>query len=126
MIDLEDGLLDAVGLGPSSPEEDFVDDLCSGKMPKIYNCQYWLKHELFVYTNLEQKGWFVSKPSGPTRLQVPRKELAIELIKYYLQMVYLPKFENERGKELDLDKTAQLVAAYPEIKKYIDNPTLRL
>jgi len=127
MDEFADDMLDAMGLTPNSPEEDFMDYLTSDKHPKLYNLQYWFKHQLFVYTSLEaENNWFMTKSHGNSRIQVSRRELSCKLIKYYLQMHYLVKFNNERGKVLDLNKVVELISVHQEIKKFIDNPNLTM
>lgn len=109
-----------------TPEDKFFRELTEGKFPKLYNCQYWLKQELYVYTHLFEKNWIVSKLSGPYRTQVPTKQLARAFLEYYFFMTALPKFENERGTEMkkscDMQKFLDLVIEYAPIKNLIENP----
>ncbi len=118
-----------LGLAPppaATPELGFFEELTQGKMPKIHNVQYWLKHELFVYTHLMGKNWLVSKPHGAARQQVSIKELTRGLLEYYFLMAYHARFHNERAKErgmlVDMDKFLDLVLDYPTIQKLINNP----
>jgi len=113
-----------LGISPepaATPELGFFNELTQGKMPKIHNAQYWLKHELYVYTSLFEKNWIVSKPHGPTRQQVSFKELTRALLEYYFLMAYHARFVNERAKEqgklVDLQKFLDLVMEYPTILK---------
>jgi hypothetical protein len=114
---------------PKTHEQGLYDYWVNTKPhPKIYNCQYWLKHELYVYKTFHEKGWIISKPwkHGEARVQVTFKELARELLRYYFQMVTLSSFEGERRAErgmlVDLDKFLDLVIEHPTIKKLIENP----
>ena len=111
---------------PLTPELGMYRELTEGKMPRIYNAQYWLKHELHVYNSLLNKNWIVSKPNGPTRLQVSRRELTRALLAYYFRMVYLVRFEgeraSERGKLVNMDQFLDLVIEYGPIKKLIEDP----
>jgi len=97
--------------------------------PKIYNCQYWLKHELYVYKAIKEKaGYIISKPwkQGEARVEVTNTELSRALLRYYFNMVTLTSFENERaseqGKLVDREKFLDLVMGCPAIKNLINNP----
>jgi len=129
-MDFLDELADTFSLEPptpKTPEQTLYDFWVNTKPhPKIYNCQYWLKHELFVYKTLMDKGWIVSKPRPNGRIQVDITELTRELLKYYFRMVTLPSFEGERHAErgtlVDLEKFVDLVIEHPVIKKLMENP----
>ena len=119
--------LGVAAVEPETPEIGMYNEWVHTKPhPKIYNCQYWLKHELHVYTHLYNKNWLVSKPNGLSRLQVPRLELARALLEYYFLMVAHTKFYGERheqrGKLVDMNKFLDLVLEHPTIKKLIDDP----
>jgi hypothetical protein len=108
-----------------TPEQKFYDELTTdGKYKRIENCIYWLKHTLFVYTTLQEKNWIMTKPTGPGRIQVPTKELVRGLLQYYFEMHFLPKFQNERGTGLDMEKFLDLCIEHDTVKKLIANPTL--
>lgn len=128
-MDILDTLMDDMGLTdpvPATPEDGLYMEWTSGKMPKIYNCQYWLKQELYVYRHLQDKMYIVSKPNGLTRLQISTKELARGLLEYYFLMVAHTKFHGERAGErgmlVDMERFLDLVLEQETIKKLIDNP----
>lgn len=110
----------------ATPELGFFNYLTEGKMPRIHNVQYWLKHELYVYIHLINNNYIVSKPHGAGRLQVSTKELTRSLLEYYFLMMYNPRFENaraqEQGKLVDMNKFLDLVLEYSTIRKLIENP----
>ncbi len=112
---------------PETPELGFYEYLTNTKShPRIYNCQYWLKHELFVYRSLKDKNYITTKPNGLQRLQITNKELARALLEYYFLMVFGTKFHGERHTERDklvnMDQFLDLVMEHPVIKKLIENP----
>jgi|SRR6185369_5840303 len=129
-MDIHDQIMEDLGLSvpePETPEQGLYDYWVNTKPhPKIYNCQYWLKHELYIHKTFREKGWHMSRPNGTGRLQVTPHELARELLRYYFQMVTLSSFEGERhaerGKLVDLDKFLDLVIEHPTIKKLIESP----
>lgn len=136
MSDFMDELMDDMGLKdpePATPEEGLYNYWVNTKPhPKIYNCQYWLKHELYVYKTFLDRGCFMSKPgkAGQPRQQMSIQEYTEECLKYYFRMVTLSSFEGERhaerGKLVDLDKFVALVLEHPVIKKLMDNPNTLL
>jgi len=124
-----DSIMSDLGVTPKQPpttEGGLFEDWTAGKMPKIHNCQYWLKHELYVYASLLEKNWIVSKPHKEGRQQVSMKELAKALLEYYCLMFQHGTFVNaraqEQGKLVSLAKFVDLLVEYPTIKKLIDNP----
>ncbi len=129
-MDIHDQIMEDLGLSvpePETPEQGLYDEFVNGRPhPKIYNCQYWLKQQLYVHKTLYEKGWHVSKPIAGGRLQVTKLELARELVKYYFQMAHLSRFQSERRTErgmlVDLDKFVELILENPTIKKLIENP----
>lgn len=128
ILDEIDGDFDIKEPEPVTTELGLFQRWTEGKHPKIFNCHYWLKHELYVYKSLQEKLWIVSKPNGPTRLQVSNKELARALLEYYFEMVTHSSFygerTGERGKLVDMDKFLDLVIEEPTIKKLIERPEL--
>jgi len=136
-MDFLDELADTFSLEPPTPKtpEQTLYDYWVNTKPhaKIYNCQYWLKHELFVYKTLIDKGCNVYKrnvsyPSSDIKSldKVSIQDLTRELLKYYFRMVTLPSFEGERHAErgtlVDLEKFVDLVIEHPVIKKLMENP----
>lgn len=131
-MDIFDEILNDLGITPvvaATPELGMYIEWTEGKMPKIYNCQYWLKHELCVYTSLLEKSWFISKPNKAFttgRSQVNLGELTRALLEYYFLMVAHAKFHNERakeqGKQVNMVQFLDLVMEHSEIKKLIENP----
>lgn len=109
-----------------TPEEKFFDELTEGRYPKISNALYWLKHELFVYTFLQDKMYIVTKPSKDGRIQLSTKELARAFLQYYFDMIYLPRFETDRPERKHLmvnqEKFLDMILDYPLIKKTIEDP----
>lgn len=128
--DILDDLLDDLGVEnkAETPEEKLYRELTEGKHPRLFNAQYWLKHELHVYKHLMEKSMYVVKPSGPQRIQVSYKELSRALLEYYFQMTHLPRFSGEdairRGVAVSMDKFLDIVMEHPLLKKVIDNPSL--
>lgn len=127
--DLEDDL--GINPGPLSPEETLVLNLTESagdRYQKIYNCQYWLKHELRVYIHLREHNYLVCKTSKEGRQELDTKTLTRTLLKYYFQMTMLPRFKSAGGREesqhklADLDKFLDLIMERDEIKKVMDNP----
>lgn len=101
-------------------EEQFYQYLTSEKMPKIYNCEYWLRHELAVYAHLQEKLYLLTKPSGPVRVQVSIQEQTRVLLEYYFLMYYLPRFVRTDGRAAcDMGKFLDLVMNDPTIRKYL-------
>lgn len=131
MSDIMDDIMGDMGLKDPEPltNEDRLYDYWVNSKPyaKIHNCEYWLKHELFVYKSLQDKFNFnVYKPIGLKFARVDIKELSRALLRYYFCMVTLPSFENERAAErdklVDLEKFLDLVMECPVIKNRINNP----
>ena len=110
--------------GSQTPEEEFYDYLRLGKMPKLYNCEYWLKHELYVQQHLREHGYLITKNvstgTGTNKVELPHRELVNVLIKYYLQMYHLPRFLRTDGRAAcDIDKVIALIMADPTMKKIV-------
>lgn len=125
MSDIFEEMFNDLGIeppAPVTPEQDFLNYLTADKHPKIYNCQYWLKHSLHLYDHCVSRGWHMSKPSGDKRTALTIHEVARHYLVYYFQMTYLPRFENERGTGIDMDKFLDLVMNYDAIKKVINTP----
>lgn len=103
----------------TTPEEHFYRYLTAEKMPKLYNCEYWLRHELAVYEHVKEYYSF-TKPSGPTRVQVSIQELVRCLLQYYFLMYYHTKFHRtDEHLACDMEKFLDIVMADPTIKKYL-------
>lgn len=127
-IDLDDMLAD---LGPpvsnDPPEQKFYKELTDdGKYKKIENVRYWLKHELYIYHDLEQQGYIVYKPHKDGRVKVSRAEMARKYLEYYFHQYHLPRFQHERPemqhKLVKMEPFLDLIVEHPIIKEIIDNP----
>lgn len=125
-----DDILDDIGgaapvnpaLAAMTPEERFYYDVTSGKYNKIYNCRYWLNQELSVCHHLiHDNAWMIGKSNKVARVQVSVIELGRSLIKYWLQMTYLPRFStNVDGKPpCDIDIVLDMMLANAEISRTI-------
>lgn len=124
-----DDMLDGLGapdvLRGMTPEQRFYTHLTTGKHTKLYNCRYWLDHELSVFNSLNDKNWFVSKLSktteGATRVQVPLVDLSRALLQYYFQMIYLTMFTDTHNRPAcNMDTLLDLVMGHEEIKRTIN------
>jgi hypothetical protein len=104
----------------TTPEEHFYRYLTSEKMPKLYNCEYWLRHQLAVFEHIKESHFLVTKPSGPIRVQVSIQELVRSLLEYYFLMYYHTKFHRtEMHLACDMGKFLDIVMTDPTIKKYL-------
>jgi len=104
-----------------TPERNFYNYLTGEKHPKLYNCEYWLRHQLAVYTYLQdEKHLLTTKAAGATRIKVSMQELCRALLEYYFQMFHLARFMRTDGRPAcDMDKVLDLVMAHESIKKYL-------
>jgi hypothetical protein len=127
---LADVLADFAPPPPASPEEGLYAELRSQKYDKMYNCHYWVRHQLRVLLAFnEELDWHLYKPAPvqATRKRVSTQETMRALLRYYFQMEMLPRFTSDRAKEMgklvDLEKFITLVMEKDEaIKKLIENP----
>jgi len=105
----------------TTPEDHFYQYLTAEKMPKIYNCEYWLRHELAVYAHLRDTNYHLTKSNkAPVFIQ----ELVRVLLSYYFQMYFLPRFVRTDGRPAcDMGKFLDLVMSDPTIKKYLREPS---
>jgi len=120
----EDSLFGALGIdNPEAgltPEDGFYLYLTSDKHPKLYNCEYWLKHQLSVCTHLREHNYLITKPAKASRVECSIQELVRSLLEYYFMMYYLPRFIRTDGRPAcDMGKVIDLVVADPSIKKYL-------
>jgi len=117
---MSDDVFDLIGADVNTTvEEQFYQWLISDKHPKLYNCEYWLKHQLYIYEHVSEH-YLLTKPVGTARVQVSKQELIRVLLVYYFYMHYLPKFERTDGRlACDMDKFLDLVMGNPDIKKYL-------
>ena len=130
--DILDFITDGLNLRttPETNEERLYMHWTEGKMPRIYNCHYWVKHQVFVYMHDMQNGWYMSKPSKDGRKQLTIKELVRHWCKYYFEMTTHDSFygirAKERGKDVDIQKFLDLVMEHPDLKKLVDDPSKRI
>lgn len=127
-IDLDELIED---LGPpilnETPEQKLYRELTDdGKYKKIENVRFWLKHELYIAFDMEKQGYVVYKNFKDGKMKVSRAELARKYLEYYFNMMYLPRFENERPemqhKLVKMEPFLDMVVAHPVIKEIIENP----
>lgn len=112
-----------------TPAQRYFEELTSGKHPKLYNAQYWLKHQLYVHTYLLRKNWIVSKPNKDGgRTQVGMQEITRAFLRYYFDMVALAKFETDRPERaamvVNREEFLDLVMGEPTIKKLMEDPAM--
>lgn len=107
-------------VGSQTPEEEFYDYLRLGKMPKLYNLEYWLKHELYVQQHMKEHGYLITKNVGTNKVEVPHREVVSNLVKYYLHMYHLPRFMRTDGRSAcNIDTVVTLIMADETLKKYL-------
>lgn len=121
------GVTDPDTLGPE--DKLYREWTASGdKHQKIYNCQYWLKHELYVYLHLKDKNYLVCKNTSNGRVELDIKVLAKSLLEYYFLMTQSPRFKSDDSrpemahKLADLPTFVDLILEHDAIKKLIANP----
>lgn len=130
-LSLADDLLDDIGgsaaidpkLAAMTPEERFMYDVTAGKYNKIYNCRYWLNHELSVCNHLiNDNSWIIGKSNKIGRVQVSLYDLGRSLIKYWLLMTYLPRFTtNTEGRtQANIEIVLDMMLANAEISRTIN------
>lgn len=106
---------------PLTQEDEYIDYLTCDKHQKIYNMQYWLKNQLYVYTHILSKNIIVSKIAnigkGPQRVQVSIREVTRVLLEYYLQMTALPRFQGHNA--CSMERVLDLLLERQEIRSVI-------
>lgn len=127
---LDDMLSDVVAGVPAhihnmTSEERFYHDLTSAnaKFQKIFNCRYWLNHQLSVFCSMmgDNPTWLLSKPHKAQRIGVSVQEVAREFLRYYMQSNYLTRFTSaiDGRKPCDMNMVLDMVLDHPEIKRTI-------
>lgn len=128
-LSMDFGVADPEPLNPTEKLYQHWTNKFGERYQKIFNCQYWLKHELHVYIHLRGKNLLVCKNTKDGRLELDRVALARNLLEYYFCMVALPSFKTEGSRPEMVDKLADmsqfldLVMEHPLIKKTIEDPS---
>ena len=94
-----------------------------GKYQKIYNCRYWLNHELSVYNTLLDKNLLTTKMHKNQRVAVSWTELGKALLEHYFLMVAFVRFDKSAATpyrpQVDMNKFLDLILEHDEIKRTI-------
>jgi len=129
--DTEPDILDVLGLnGPTvrpqlPPEDEFLAHMLAGANPRINDLAHWLGHEISHYHYLKSEGVVLHRKTYREANFTAEINLAYYstlMVKYYLMMYHLPRFDKSLGVEdgvCDLEKTAALLLATEKIQKLV-------
>lgn len=123
-----DDFMDGIGLDikPVSPEDALMIRLKAGGCNQLHILRYWLMTEMHHYHHRIQNGITHMRKSNITQdwVVVSQKDHAIIMIKYYLQMKYLPWFDSDRSGlgVANLDTMAKMVLEQDSIQSMVNTP----
>lgn len=111
---------------PADPNEAFYQELTGGRYSKIDNMVYWMKSEMAIYLHILENHVNLTKNSmvdgRPAAKPISRMEYGRIVLRYYLDMQHLPRFQKINEKTpCDYATMIDKIVAYQPMQNVIEN-----
>lgn len=128
MDDLVNTLLGGVlninkALEPNTREDDFINHMTGGKMPKADNLAYWLRLQLNLVGRFHEYGIFFVDTRGREPKRLPIRQVAKIMIEHYLMGQHSMWFiagAISGHPAADMEKVVQRLLEVKCVKKLLD------